>query len=66
MPLLLLLLGKLEEVSGSCLLEGLLSRGWVRGGLLRLGLGRLLSGWWWGQLGLDISRNTLIRNVINN
>ena len=69
LPLLLLLLGKLEEVSGSGLLNGL-SRGWSSGRLLGLGLGRFLSGllnrWWWGQLGLNMGRNTLIQNKINN
>jgi hypothetical protein len=48
LPLLLLLLSKLEEISGSSLLGGLLNRGWVRGRLLRLGLGGLLSRWWRG------------------
>ena len=56
LPLLLLLLGKLEKIGGSSLLDGLLSRGWVGGrllglglgSLLRLGLGSLLGRWGWG------------------
>jgi len=65
LPLLLLLLGKLEEIGRSGLLDGLLSRGRVSGGLLRLGLGGLLSGWWRGQLGLNVTGNTLIQKYIN-
>jgi len=65
LPLLLLLLGKLEEIGGSGLLDGLLSRGWIGGRLLRLGLGGLLGGWWWGQLGLDMSGDALVQNVIS-
>jgi hypothetical protein len=70
LSLLLLLLGKLEEISGSGLLNGLLSRGWGSGRFLGQGLWRFLSGllsrWWWGQLGLNMGRNTLIQNKINN
>jgi len=62
LPLLLLLLGKLEEVSGSGLLDRLLNRGRVGGGLLRLGLSRRLSRRWRNQLGLNMSGNALMRD----
>jgi hypothetical protein len=60
LPLLLLLLRKLEEVGGSGLWDGLLSGGGIGDGLLglRLGLGLLLSR---GHLGLDMSGNSLIQ-----
>ena len=62
-----MLLGKLEEVGGGGLLDGLLHRRWVIGRLLllRLWLGWLLSRWWWGQFGLDMRGNALIKNAIN-
>jgi hypothetical protein len=60
LPLLLLLLGKLEEVGGSGLLDWLLGGGWVSGRLLRLELwGGLLSSCCWAQLSLDIIRDPL-------
>ena len=66
LPLLLLLLGKLKEVGGTSLLDGLLGRGWVSGGLLRLGLGNLLSRRWRGQFCLNIIGDTLIQNAIDS
>ena len=67
LPLLLLLLGELEEVSGGGLLCWLLGRGRICSGLLGLGLegllGRLRRR---GQLSLEMIGDALEQDVIND